>query len=240
MELSELKNKFCNSFKGTQEELELLLELFDRDVASYPFNEYELLISSMIAKGGISYDEYLDIRSEYIASNPNLWVFEISAPRAFGERYAQTMLQAISNKLLKPRKKLDPAYKGQYDLWCDGVRIEVKASRVTDSDMDSNLPLYKKALSIGTKRNFLMNFQQLKPQCCDVFVFVAVYTDNTTIWVMSSKEVKNHPDYSKGQHRGNNGNEGQLHITQENIRTLDPYETEGTNLIQAIKMAATR
>lgn len=240
MELTELKDKICEAFKGTADELKQFLELFEQDVASYPFNEYELLLSTMIANGGITYEEYTDIRSEYLASNPNLWVFELSAPRAFGERYAQTQLQTISNRLLKPCKKLDPGYKNQYDLWLDGIRIEVKASRVTDSDLDSNLPLYKKALTKETSRNFLMNFQQLKPQCCDVFVFMAVYSDSTTIWVMSSKEVRTHSDYSKGQHRGNNGNEGQLHITQENICTLKTYETEGTDLIQAIKAAAKR
>ena len=85
-----------------------------------------------------------------------------------------------------------------------------------------------------------MNFQQLKPQCCDVFVWIAVYRDNTTIWVMNSDEVKKHVDYSHGQHRGNKGNEGQLHITSKNIGTLDKYITQGSDIETSIRNAAKR
>ncbi len=85
-----------------------------------------------------------------------------------------------------------------------------------------------------------MNFQQLKPQYCDVFVWLAVYRDSTTIWVMSSCEVEEHSDYSFGRHRGNLGNEGQLHVTQRNIHTLDKYIVEGTDIETAIRNAAYR
>ena len=85
-----------------------------------------------------------------------------------------------------------------------------------------------------------MNFQQLKPQCCDVFVWLAVYRDEMTIWVMSSNEVMSHADYSKGQHRGNSGNEGQLHITQDNIATLDQYVLKDDDIVTAIRNAKGR
>lgn len=238
MELSELKDRICSAFHGSEEELSRLLELFEQDHSSFPFNEYELLLTQMISQGAMTLEEYQEIRAEYLSRNPNLWLFELSAPRAFGERYAQTLLQTMNGKLLTPSKTLDPNSHGQYDLWLDGITIEVKASRVTD--LDSDAPLYKKALSYRTKKNFLMNFQQLKPQCCDVFVWLAVYRDRTTIWVMNSKEVAAHPDYSQGQHRGNHGNEGQLHITQENIHTLDRYLIDGAEIENAIRSAAAR
>jgi hypothetical protein len=85
-----------------------------------------------------------------------------------------------------------------------------------------------------------MNFQQLKPQCCDVFIWVAVYRDQIVLWVMSSKEVLENPSYSKGQHRGNKGNEGQLHIRQDNVAQFEKYELQGDNLEQAIRDAAKR
>ena len=238
MELSELKAKICDTFCGEQEALDALLALFNDDNAVFPFNEYEFLLISMLSQGGITYDDYKKIRAEYLSHNPNLWVFEISAPRDFGEKYAQTLLQTMSSNLLIPNNSLDGNYHGEYDLWLDGIKIEVKASRMMDKN--SNEPLYKKALSSKTKKNFLMNFQQLKPQCCDVFVWLAVYRDSTTIWVMSSSEVTKHPDYSQGQHRGNIGNEGQLHITQKNIHTLDKYIVQGTNIETAICDAAKR
>ena len=238
MELTELKDRIIESFNGSNEDLEKVLAIVEEDQAIFPFNEYEHLICNLIEKGGLSYDQYLDIRTEYISENPNLWVFEISAPRGFGEKFAQTYVQGKCSKLKKPSKKLDPNYSGEYDLWLDGITIEVKASRAVDGDSDE--PLYMKALSRDTKKRFLMNFQQLKPQCCDVFIWVAVFRDEIVLWVMSSSEVQNHTLFSKGQHRGNKGNEGQLHIKHDNIHQLSDYVLEGDNLEQAIRNAAKR
>ncbi len=238
MELTELKDRIIAAYKGAKEDLVQILEMVEQDKAVFPFNEYELMLNTFIAKQTITYEQYLDIRAEYMAHNRNLWVFEISAPRGFGETFAQTFVLNQSNKIQSASKKLDKDYHGQYDLWLDGIRIEVKASRMVDAESDE--PLYKKALSSNTQRPFLMNFQQLKPDCCDVFVWLAVYRDKITIWVMNAEEVSTHKDYSKGQHRGNHGNEGQLHVTQSNIKTLKKYEFRGSNLASAIKRAYKR
>ena len=238
MELTELKDKIKSAFSGSKQDLDAILAFVEQDHAIYPFNEYEHLICSLIEKGGLTYQQYLSIRSEYISANPNLWIFEISAPRGFGERFAQTYVRGKCSKLRLPSKKLDPDYAGQYDLWLDGIKIEVKASRAVDNDSDE--PLYVRALSRNTKKRFLMNFQQLKPQCCDVFIWVAVYRDQIVLWVMNSSEVQNNPDYSSGQHRGNKGNEGQLHIKNDNIHRLRKYELIGDNLEKAIRKAALR
>lgn len=243
MELIELRNKILESYTGTLEGKEQIMRSVEEDKAIFPFNEYELMLTTFVAKGNITYDHYLEIRSEYISRNPYLWLFEISAPRGFGEAFAQTYLLGKCNQLRPASKEWDVNYHGQYDLWLPlgkdssygGIRIEVKASRVCNSCEDE--PLYKKALSSNTKSPFLMNFQQLKPQCCDVFVWMAVYRDVITIWVMNKQEVENHPDYSRGQHRGNSGNEGQLHITEKNIHTLEKYRLKNDNLALAIRKA---
>lgn len=36
-----------------------------------------------------------------------------------------------------------------------------------------------------------MNFQQIKPGCCDVFVWIGVWRDVIRYWVLSSDEVAN-------------------------------------------------
>lgn len=238
MELTELKDRIIATFSGAESDLADVLAMIERDQSVYPFNEYEHLICNLIDKGGMGYDEYIEIRTEYISENPHLWIFEISAPRGFGEKFAQTYVQGKCSKLKKPSKKLDPNYTGEYDLWLDGIRIEVKASRAVDSGSDE--PLYMKALSRYTKKRFLMNFQQLKPQCCDVFIWVAVFRDEIVLWVMSSDEVLNHPLYSKGQHRGNKGNEGQLHIKDDNVNQLSKFELKDDNIEKAIRDAAKR
>jgi len=238
VELSELKNKICESFTGSQEDLQEVLDIVEADQAVFPFNEYEHLICNLIEKNGLTYEQYLEIRTEYVAQNPNLWIFEISAPRGFGEKFAQTYVHGMCADLKKPSKKLDPDYSGQYDMWLDGIKIEVKASRAVDSN--SQEPLYIKALSRASNKPFLMNFQQLKPQCCDVFIWVAVFRDEIVLWVMNSDEVADNSLFSKGQHRGNKGNEGQLHIKDDNVHILNIYEFKGNDLGQFIKDAADR
>jgi len=238
MELTELKDRIVASFNGTEDDLADVLAMVEQDRSVFPFNEYEHLICNLIDKGGINYDQYVEIRAEYISENPNLWIFEISAPRGFGEKFAQTYVQGKCSKLKKPSKKLDPNYTGEYDLWLDGISIEVKASRAVDSDSDE--PLYMKALSRHTKKRFLMNFQQLKPQCCDVFIWVAVFRDEIVLWIIGSDEVLNHPLYSRGQHRGNKGNEGQIHVKDSNVGQLSKFELKGDNIEKAIRDAAKR
>jgi len=163
MELTELKSKIIESFNGTTEDLEVAIAMIEEDQAIFPFNEYEHLICNFIGKGGISYSQYMEIRTEYISENPNLWIFEISAPRGFGEKFAQTYVQGKCSKLKKPSKKIDSNYSGQYDLWLDGISIEVKASRAVDSDSDSDSdePLYMKALS-RKKKEVLDEFSAIK------------------------------------------------------------------------------
>ena len=83
-----------------------------------------------------------------------------------------------------------------------------------------------------------MNFQQLKPQCCDVFIWVAVFRDEIVLWVINSNEVLNNKFYSTGQHRGNKGNEGQFHVKHDNIDCLNRFELKDDNIEKAIREAA--
>jgi hypothetical protein len=204
-------------------------------VSVYPFNEYEYIISVLLGMDKISIDDYYEIRDEYVARNMYLYIFEISAPRGFGETWAQGHLKELVPDLEKPTKKLDKDYGGQYDFLLfhdkNKIRIEVKASRAVD--LDDRGPLYVKALASDSKKNFWMNFQQAKPACCDVFVLVAVWRNLIKYWILSSKEFAQNDYYSKGQHRGNVG-EGQLHITQDNVGKFDKYLCKSDKLRDCI------
>lgn len=81
---------------------------------------------------------------------------------------------------------------------------------------------------------FDMNFQQMKPACCDVFVWIGVWRDVIRYWVLSSREVEENSYYSKGQHRGNKG-EGQLWLKETNIDKFSSYEVDVRNLLDKIK-----
>ncbi len=197
----------------------------------YPFNEYEYIIAHLLAAGVLDLDSYVALRDEYFARNMFLYIFEISAPRTFGESWAQGHLKELVPDLQKPTKKLDGEYSGQYDFLLTGIRIEVKASRAVDADVDA--PLYVKALASDSAKGFWMNFQQIKPACCDVFVWIAVWRDAIRYWVQSSFEVEHNSYFSAGQHRGNVG-EGQLHVRHDNIRDFDRFLVKSNELRQAI------
>ena len=79
-----------------------------------------------------------------------------------------------------------------------------------------------------------MNFQQIKPDCCDVFVWIGVWRDVIRYWVLSSDEVANNKYFSTGQHRGNVG-EGQLWIKDTNIEDFKEYEVRVPELLMKIK-----
>ena len=163
---------------------------------------------------------------------------KISAPRGFGEAWAQGHLSELVPDLIKPSKKLEKSYSGEYDFLLDGtIKIEVKASRAVDCD--SQEPLYVKALSADSPKDFDMNFQQVKPACCDVFLWVGVWRDKIRYWVLASRELAGNKDYSSGQHRGNVG-EGQLHLRRDNIKEFAKYESRSTALLQAIRDAYER
>lgn len=167
-----------------------------------------------------------------------MYVFEISAPRGFGEAWAQGHLKEIAPELVKPTKKLDPGYSGQYDFILDDeIKIEVKASRAVD--FDSREALYVKALSSDSQKRFDMNFQQVKPTCCDVFVWVGVWRDVIRYWVLSSDDVSGNKYYSTGQHRGNMG-EGQIHLKDDNIQQFSTYESTCRELLESIRAAYQR
>jgi hypothetical protein len=153
-----------------------------------------------------------------------LYIFEIGSPRGFGEQWAQGHLKELVPDLVKPTKKLDRNYSGDYDFvlpLMDGgrVRIEVKASRAVDGQ--SSEPLYVKALAYASKHSFWMNFQQIKPAHCDVFVWVAVWRDVIKYWVLASSEVENH-------------------LRDDNIAEFQIYEVKTNELKAAITRAYER
>lgn len=204
----------------------------------YPFNEYEYVISTLLGRDLLTLDQYYELRDEYIARNMFLYIFEISAPRNFGEAWAQGHLKELVPELVKPSRKLDRTYSGEYDFYLNNkIRIEVKASRAVDSN--NNEPLYVKALTSDSKLPFWMNFQQVKPACCDVFIWIAVWRDVIRYWVLSSNELANDSHYSTGQHRGNVG-EGQLHVREDNIDSFKKYLVPSNHLAEAIRAAYDR
>lgn len=235
--ISELKTKIIDMKQKTDNRIDLSDSRLDDLYSVYPFNKFEYVISHLIATQTISLQEYLDIRNAYLERNKYLYVFEITAPRTFGETWAQRHLNEVVPELKIPSTKLDSSYSGEYDFWYNGIKIEVKASRAVRRKSGDSLIL--KALSSDSKYGFDMNFQQIKPSCCDVFVWIAVWRDKIRYWVLSSDEVTNNRYYSIGQHRGNVG-EGQLWLKETNIDDFNEYEVTVRDILNAIVKKANK
>lgn len=218
----------------------------------YPFNKYEYIISTLFSHGKINFEEYLIIRDEYINRNLYLYLFEM-APRTFGDTWGLSHVCSIEQEFKRPSKSIDNLYNGEYDLfynWNDEkgkthyIRIEVKASRANDRQRKEEA-LIVKAIASNSNRPFLMNFQQQKPSCCDVFIWIAVYRDKIKYWVLNSEEVQTNK-YLTPQHRNANTAlrkkdyekkdiyEGQIMITDENIEEFNSYLTIGSKLQEAV------
>ena len=229
--IEELEKKIILMNESQKNNFNLDTNFLENLYSVYPFNKFEYIISHLIATETINLQQYLEIRNSYLERNKYLYVFEITAPRTFGETWAQRHLNEIVPELCRPSTKYDSNYSGQYDFWYDGIRIEVKASRAVRRQ--SGEPLILKALSSNSNFGFDMNFQQIKPGCCDVFVWIAVWRDLIRYWVLSSDEVKNNPYYSVGQHRGNIG-EGQLWLKETNIAEFKKYEVGVRDILTKI------
>ena len=229
--INELKCKIKDMKNNTNNSIDLSDERLDDLYSVYPFNKFEYVISHLIATNTIDLQEYLNIRNSYLERNKYLYVFEITAPRTFGETWAQRHLNEVVPELKMPSTSYDKNYSGQYDFWYEGIKIEVKASRAVKRKSGDSLII--KALSSDSTAGFDMNFQQIKPACCDVFVWIAVWRDKIRYWVLSSDEVAQNKYYSVGQHRGNVG-EGQLWLKDTNIDEFNEYEVGVRDILAKI------
>ena len=214
---------------GTLPDADQIRSRLETLVSVYPFNDYEFLISHLLAKDVLTLDQYLEMRDNYIARNRHRGLFELG-PTALGTTWAESHLLHLVHGLTKAKT-------GKHDLLLDDIRVEVKTSRAVDRK--SKKPLVQKALLSGSSRPFLINFQQTKAKHFDVIVWIGIWLDRIRYWVLAATEVRTHRRYSDKQHRDNVG-EGQLHITDRNIHEFDSYQFEPNKLADAFRDAYKR
>lgn len=231
MNLQELRDYLNTLIESlTREDQSLLKARLEGLVSVFPFNEYEFILTFLVDRGIIHFSDYEDLREKYVSTNRYLDLFGL-APRIFGQVWGEQHLMDLDTRFRKPDKLLDPDYQGQYDLWLEGLRIEVKAARAIATKRRGDL--VSKALRRNSPEPFWMNFQQLKLETCDVFIFIGVWVDEIVYWVMSADEVRNNR-YLSHQHRG--GIEYQIGITDKNIREFDVYQVAPKSLYEMVKL----
>lgn len=208
---------------------ELLRARIQGLVSVFPFNEYEYIIMFLMDRGVLSFEEYEDLRENYVSTNRYLELFELS-PRSFGQTWGEKHILDLDAEFQKPNKTLDPSYDGEYDLLIDNIRVEVKSSRAYNASLKGSL--VSRALTWESDSPFWMNYQQLKLDICDVFILIGVWVNRIVYWVMSNDEVKNN-SYLSPQHRG--GIEYQIGMRQNNIRDFNVYRIEASNIAAVVK-----
>ena len=171
--------------------------------------------------GVITFPDYESLRERYVSTNRYLHLFEL-APRVFGEIWGHEHIMDLDSRIRKASKELDPGYTGQYDLWLEGARVEVKEARAINTKKRGGL--ISKALRYGSSEPFWMNYQQLKLDTCDVFTFIGVWVDQIRYWILSKEEVATN-QYLSHQHRG--GVEYQIGVTDRNITDFDVFLVTG-------------
>lgn len=158
----------------------------------FPFSRESDILAYMLSVGYITYQDYVDIIKEYNNRNRYLHLFEM-APRTFGETWGEQHIRNLFPEFIKATKKnlriLYPEFDGEFDLWLDGIRVELKACRANSTKRKNSLAdrayLHSEALSEG----FKYHYQQLKPSCCDVFIWIGVCRDELLYWVLSSDQL---------------------------------------------------
>jgi len=203
--------------------------------------ELEFIMVTLVHEGILKYDEYLKLKKEYEKRNKYLDIIKITSPRAFGETWAEEHILEILPELESTK---GTEAKGEYDLvYRNGkklVKLEVKAGRAIDRTKH-NVPYHERALvSTDKKGLFDMNFQQMKPTCFDAIIMIGVWADKIRYWFMTSEEIRNNKYFSVGQHRGNKGYEGQIHIKTENISDFKKYEVTPKEILEKIKKLSSR
>jgi len=225
MDIKQLKDyldSLAASLKNNDKEL--LNARLKSLISVFPFNEYEYTLMFLLDRKVIEFKEYEKLRSNYVSSNRYVDLYGL-APRIFGEIWGHEHIRDLDNRFIKPDKSIDPDYAGQYDLWINNVRVEIKAARAINTKKRGSL--VSKALQYVSSEPFWMNFQQIKLDTCDVFIFVGVWADQIAYWVFSSDEVKSNK-YLSHQHRG--GIEYQIGITNKNIKDFNEYRVNPSEI----------
>jgi hypothetical protein len=225
MDIKQLKDyldSLAASLKNNDKEL--LNARLKSLISVFPFNEYEYTLMFLLDRKVIEFKEYEKLRSNYVSSNRYVDLYGL-APRIFGEIWGHEHIKDLDNRFIKPDKSIDPDYTGQYDLWINNVRVEIKAGRAINTKKRGSL--VSKALQYSSPEPFWMNFQQIKLDTCDVFIFVGVWADQIAYWVFSNEEVKSNK-YLSHQHRG--GIEYQIGITNKNIKDFNEYRVNPSEI----------
>lgn len=217
------------------------IETIKSEKTVFPFSAEGRILAYLLATKTITYEKYMELYSDYAKRNQYLDLFDM-APRTFGETWGEKHILGLFPEFVKATKEnissIYPMFDGEFDLWLDGIRVEVKACRAnstqTGGSLASRAYLHSEAMSSG----FKYHYQQLKPSCCDVFIWIGVCRDDLLYWVLTSDELQKTGKLGS-QHRNENTGiagvevfEGQVFMTEEELK---PFLVEEKDVLNTVK-----
>ncbi len=234
--------------KELRQQLDILLKqagsdknVFEHEEAPYPFGDEERNIAYLLSSNKMTYEQYLQLKKGYIERNKNLPLFDM-APRTFGETWGETHILTLFpefDKATKENVSRDfPEFDGEFDLWLDGIRVEVKACRANSTGTGGSLSSRAYLHSEARANSFKYHYQQLKPSCCDIFIWIGVCRDELLYWVLTSDELRQTGKLGP-QHRNENTGiagadvfEGQVFMTEEELK---PFAVDEKDILMVVK-----
>jgi hypothetical protein len=135
-ELDSYLSHLLDSLK--QEDRELLKVRLEGLTSVFPFNQYEYILTFLVSRQVIAFPDYEALRENYVSANKYLDLYGL-APRILGQVWGEKHLMDLDRRFQKPNRSLDKNYSGEYDLWLDGVKVEVKAARAIHIEMFKRL-----------------------------------------------------------------------------------------------------
>jgi len=239
-ELEKKINEILQQISGSEQ----IVKEAEQENYVFPFSLLGTKMAYLLSTNKISYDEYLQLNKENNEKNKYLYLFDM-APRTFGETWGENHIKGLFPEFIKATKKntakIYPQYDGEFDLILDNIRIEVKACRANDTESKGSLTsrayFHSEALEVG----FKYHYQQLKPSCCDIFIWIGACRDELIYWVLTSQELKDTGKLGP-QHRNENTGtenqnvfEGQVFMTEEE---LTPFFVEKQDILRVVREKA--
>lgn len=201
-----------------------------------PFS-YEIdCLAYLLTNNYISYNEYKNLELEYTNDNKYLSLYDL-APRTFGETWGEQHILKLFPEFSKETVENNPEFDGEYDLIYNDIRVEVKACRANNSNGGGSLSSRAYSHEQAKEKGFKYHFQQLKPSCCDVFIWIGVCRDSLIYWVLTSQELKETGKLGS-QHRNENTGldvevyEGQVFMTEDDLLPFLVEEKDVLNMVE--------
>lgn len=209
-----------------------------------PFSTENRLMAYLLSLGEISFADYECLSQKYIKrhkeENKYIDLFEM-APRTFGQTWGEQHINKLFPQLSRATKEnllsVYPDFDGEFDLWYEGIRIEVKACRANSTNTKGSLSSRAYSHEEAKNNHFKYHFQQLKPSCCDIFIWIGVCRDDLIYWVLSSEDLLKTGKLGS-QHRNENTGvadaevfEGQVFMTEDELK---PFLVEEKDILSRV------